>query len=186
MYRAITLAVLEQNTPLDNPVELTKTASQSYVEFARQGGVNIVLLNGRDVTCAIRRPEVTAQAHKLASLPAVRELLVQQQRQIGSKTGSLVTEGRDQGTVVFPQAEYKFYLDACSECRARRRQKQLEEQGDKISYEEILTAQQQRDHRDTTRSVGPLKPAQDAITIDTSDMTINQVVETIMKIMTEN
>jgi cytidylate kinase len=114
-------------------------------------------------------------------------MLVEQQRQIarqatsGTKQRCLVTEGRDQGTVVFADAEYKFYLDATAQCRAKRRWEQLREMGGDESYEEILAAQQKRDQRDMAREVGALKKAPDAIVIDTTNMTLEQVIEEIYR-----
>jgi len=183
MYRAVTLAAMERNLPLDDAESLADMVKQVRIEFDCDGGNRKVLLDGHDVTGAIRQSEVTRNSHKLADLPAVRQVLVEQQRQIacqatgGAKQRCLVTEGRDQGTVVFADAEYKFYLDATAQCRAKRRWEQLLEMGGAESYEDILAAQQKRDQRDMTRGVGALKKAPGAIVIDTTDMTLEQVVE---------
>ena len=179
MYRAATLAALQENVSLDDSDALVDLLNRCRLEPALTADAGRVLLNGKDVSDAIRSPEVTNQAHKLASQPAVRRLLVQEQRQIAQQVISLVTEGRDQGTVVFPNADFKFYLDADPICRARRRCRQLQQIGHEISYEQILAEQQQRDLRDAQRLDGPLKVPEDALIIDTTEMTIDQVVETL-------
>ena len=182
MYRAVTLSALERGLSLDDSVGLTEMAKHVRIEFG-DGGV--VRVDGRDVTAAIRQSKVTEHSHKLADLPAVRAVLIDQQRQIaeratsGSKEKCLITEGRDQGTVVFTDAEYKFYLDATAQCRARRRWEQLREMGSSDSYEDILAAQEKRDERDMAREVGGLKKAPGAIVIDTTNMTLGQVVDDI-------
>jgi len=196
MYRAVTLAALEQAIPLDDQAALTEMVRQCQVELTWQCGQTRVLLDGREVTEAIREPKVTDQAHKLAKLPGVRQQLVARQQRIAGQVGSLVTEGRDQGTVVFPEAKFKFYLDATPQCRARRRLEQLQQQKQQtqgargeapgcreendISYEQILAAQQLRDRRDATRQAGPLKAPADAIVIDTTGMSVDQVVESLI------
>jgi len=183
MYRAVTLAALESEQPMDDAVSLAEMAAQCKIAFTRQQNRNCVWLNGRDVTEAIRSRQVTAYCHKLADVPAVRELLVRQQRRIAQEIPILITEGRDQGTVVFPDAKFKFYLDATAECRAKRRRQQIQransEKHDQPDYEEILKAQKQRDQRDVARKVGALKKADNAIVIDTTEMTIDQVVNTL-------
>jgi cytidylate kinase len=198
MYRAVTLAALEKAIPLDDQAALTEMVRQCQVELTWQFGQTRVRLDGREVTEAIREPKVTDQAHKLARLPGVRQQLVARQQRIAEQVGSLVTEGRDQGTVVFPEAKYKFYLDATPQCRARRRWEQLQQQKqrqtqgargedpsrreeDDISYEQILAAQQLRDRRDATRQAGPLKAPADAIVIDTTGMSVDQVVESMAR-----
>ncbi len=182
MYRALTLAALQKNIPLDNTRALVDMAKKCRINFQNiddtAGDKQLVFLDDNDVTAQIRSWQVTENAHFIADKPQLREILVHQQRQIAQNT-SIVTEGRDQGTVVFPHADFKFFLDASPACRAQRRYLQLKQQqpDSDISYERILAAQLQRDQRDSSRSVAPLKPAPDAVVIDTSDMTIEQVVE---------
>ena len=185
MYRAVTVAALEQHVPLDDEGALAEMVGRCEIEIAYGEGICHILLDGRDITDKIRRPEVTEEAHHLAKAAAVRAQLVRQQQQIGEKLGSLVTEGRDQGTVVFPEASFKFYLDAAPESRARRRQEQLQQQGVEMEYQEILDSQKQRDQRDSSRAAGPLKPADDAIIIDTTDMSLEEVVETLYQYVQE-
>ncbi|MCK4627570.1 MAG: (d)CMP kinase [Sedimentisphaerales bacterium] len=185
MYRAVTLVAMEKNVPLDDNTALARIAEQSVIDVTFEEGQSRIRLDGREVTDEIRSPLVTEQAHYPAGAAEVREQLVRRQREIGRRLGSLVTEGRDQGTVVFPEARFKFYIDASPECRARRRKQQLREQGVEISYEEVRAAQRQRDQRDTNRQVGPLKPAEDAIIVDTSEMTLEEVVEKLYQIVSE-
>jgi len=186
MYRAVTWAVLERKVPLTDVEALTEVVRKSHLEYIRRGRQNTIFLDGQDVADAIRSPQVTNQAHILAAIPAVRELLVRRQQAIARQVGSLVTEGRDQGTVVFPQAGFKFYLDATAQCRAERRQKQLRQQGVQMSLEKVLFDQTQRDQRDSSRQVGPLKTAGDAIVVDTTDMSVEQVVEKLYRYIKEH
>ena len=181
MYRAITLCALEQNVDLEEPAPLAALTRNCHIELTAHPDGARVSVNGRDITDAVRAPQVTAAAHHIAGVPAVRELLVSQQRQIADRAGALVTEGRDQGTIVFPDTPYKFYLDASPACRAQRRCEQLRRQGREADYDEILAAQQQRDLSDASRRTGPLKVPHDATVVDTTGMTIEQVVETLSR-----
>ena len=138
-----------------------------------------LLLNERDVTSEIRSPDVTAISSIIASNPDVRERLVELQRDIG-RHGSMVTEGRDQGTVVFPDAEHKFFVKADLEARARRRQRELAYEGVNQPIPVVMDQLRQRDERDETRAHAPMKPAMNAQVIDTSDLTIAQVVESLI------
>ncbi len=181
MYRAVTLAVLKSGIRWDDSPALEKLAAQTQIDLVYQNAVTRVYLDGLDVTEEIRKPQVTDHAHYIAGSPAIRDILVRRQREIAQKTGSLVTEGRDQGTVAFPGADFKFYLDASPGCRAQRRCLELSQKGLFVELDQILTAQQQRDARDQQRSVGPLVPAADAMVIDTTDLTIEQVVDILCR-----
>ena len=141
-------------------------------------------LKGEDVSALIRTPEMAMVASRVSAEPEVRKKLTEMQRAIGTN-GSIVAEGRDMGTIVFPEARYKFFLDASPEERARRRQKQLREQGCAVDYDEILTQIRKRDRDDSTRSLAPLKPAPDAIVIDTSQMSIDEVVSFMLAAVTK-
>ena len=141
-------------------------------------------LKGEDVSALIRTPEMAMVASRVSAEPEVRKKLTEMQRAIGTK-GSIVAEGRDMGTIVFPEARFKFFLDASPEERARRRQKQLREQGCAVDYDEILTQIRKRDRDDSTRSLAPLKPAPDAIVIDTSQMSIDEVVSFMLAAVTK-
>ena len=131
------------------------------------------------MTAAIRENRVSTHSHYVARTPGVREVLVAAQREFAARAGDVVAEGRDQGTVVFPDADVKFFLDADPEVRARRRQLELEERGQVRSYRDVLREITERDRRDITRDVSPLKAAADAVVVDTTDMTIEQMVDAL-------
>lgn len=133
------------------------------------------MLNGEDISAAIRTPEMAMLASRVSALPMVRQRLTELQRQIGER-GSVVVEGRDMGTVVFPAAAHKFFLDASPEERARRRIKQLREQGHEVDEGAILAQIIERDRADSSRALAPLKPAVDAVLVDSSRMEIAEVV----------
>jgi len=150
-----------------------------------EGQETRAFLHGEDVSQAIRTPEIAMVASRVSAEPEVRRKLTEMQRTIGNK-GAIVAEGRDMGTVVFPQARHKFFLDASPEERARRRQKQLQEKGQKVNYAELLAQIQKRDRDDSSRSLAPLKPAADAIVIDSSQMSIDEVVSFMLQSIDEN
>lgn len=185
MYRAVTLAALRANADFEDAEGLAAIAHHCKIEFQTQSaGEDRVLLNGADVTEVIRSTEVTNHAHYIAGAAAIRAELVRQQQGIGVNCDGLVTEGRDQGTVVFPNARFKFYLDASPEVRARRRLLQLQQKNLKLTFEEILKDQQQRDARDAKREVGPLAIPAGACVVDTSAMGIDEVVDHLYRIVT--
>jgi len=172
MYRAVALAVLNAATDENEPAEVAQIARGVTISFDKDR----LLLNGQDVTTEIRSPEVTAISSIIASNPKVRDRLVELQREIG-KLGNMVTEGRDQGTVVFPDAKHKFFVTADLESRARRRQRELAYEGVNQPIPDVMEQLRQRDERDETRKHAPMKPARNAVVVDTSDLTIAQVVE---------
>ena len=143
---------------------------------AEDGGETRAFLDGEDVSQAIRSPEMAMVASRVSAEPQVRSKLTEMQQKIGSN-GAIVAEGRDMGTVVFPNAAHKFFLDATAEERARRRVRQLEENGQQVKYDEILAQITKRDRDDRNRSLAPLKAAADAVIVDSSTMTIEQVVD---------
>lgn len=174
MYRAVALAVLNSDiSELDQPA-VAALASRLMIRF--QNGR--LMLNGSDVTDGIRVPAVTAISSVVASYPEVRTRLVALQREI-AREGSLVTEGRDQGTVVFPDAEYKFFVTAGLETRARRRQQELSTNGSQLDFAIVREQLRQRDERDELRAHAPMKPADNAVIIDTSEMSIAGVVNAL-------
>jgi cytidylate kinase len=181
MYRALGLYALEKKIDLNDENAVAVGLEGAQVDFVWEVSPPGVLLNGKRVEGLIRTPQATSAASWVARVPRVREVMVNLQRQIGINRGNLVTEGRDQGTVVFPDARYKFFLDATCEERANRRFKQLQSEGKPAKYDEILLQIQERDHRDRTRAVGPLKPAPGALVIDTTHMSIDQVIEAILQ-----
>ena len=180
MYRVVGLQVarsgldLEDDDARENLVALLAGLEMTLAPGGEDQETR-AFLKGEDVSGLIRTPEMAMVASRVSAEQEVRKKLTEMQRAIGTK-GAIVAEGRDMGTIVFPEARYKFFLDASPEERARRRQKQLQEQGCKVDYDEILTQIRKRDRDDSTRSLAPLKPAPDAIVIDTSQMSIDEVV----------
>jgi cytidylate kinase/pantoate ligase/cytidylate kinase len=178
MYRAVALAVMRRGIDGDQTDEIVAIVGQIVVIVEEER----VLLDGDDVTAEIRTPEVTANTHWAADNPGVREQLVVWQRRIG-EAANIVTEGRDQGTVVFPGAECKIFLTATPEERARRRRRDLAARGETLSEEEILAQQTQRDHRDQSRACGPLVAAEDAVEVVTDGLSQEEVVERLAKLI---
>jgi cytidylate kinase len=180
MYRALGLAALRRDTNLEDQRELAYIARHARIEFDWSRTPPGVLLNGEPVGHLLRGAEATRAASYIAVVPAIRELMVTQQRQIGGERKNIVTEGRDQGSVVFPQAEFKFYLDATPIERARRRSTQLRARGEIVDYQDILNQIVSRDQRDASRAVGPLAIPKDAVVIDTTHMSEQHVVDSIV------
>jgi len=180
MYRAIGLEALRRAANLEDHRELTFIAKHSRIEFDWSKTPPGVLLNGEPVGHLLRGGDATRAASYVAVVPAIRELMVAQQRLIGRMRKSIVTEGRDQGSVVFPEAEFKFYLDATPQERARRRASQLRARGEIVDYNEILNQIVARDQRDANRAVGPLAIPRYATVIDTTKLTQEDVVEAMV------
>ena len=180
MYRAIGLAALRREVDLDDARELTFVAKLAKVTFDWSHHPPGVLLNDEPVGHQLRGGEATRAASYIAVVPAVREMLVEQQRAIGRERGNVVTEGRDQGTVVFPAAELKVYLDADPAERARRRVAQLRSRGEIVDHAEILAGILARDRRDATRSTGPLAIPVNATVINTTELVESQVTDLIV------
>ena len=178
MYRAVGLAAREQGIAADDDTALGRLCAQIRITFSREHGRQHVFLNGTDVTDDIRLPEVSMLASAVSAQPSVRKALVAQQRACAG--GGLVADGRDAGTVIFPAAPFKFYLDASVEVRAQRRYKELIDKNIPIEYTSLLKEIEQRDHNDTTRLHAPLKPAPDAVIIDTSQMAIEDVLDALV------
>ena len=177
MYRALGLEAVRRQADLEDGRELAFIARHARIEFQWDEHPPGVLLNGEPVGHLLRGGEATRAASYVAAVPAVRELLVRQQRQVGQERPDLVTEGRDQGSVVFPDAALKFFLDASPAERARRRVAQLRHRGEIVDYNEVLKQIVARDTRDSGRAVGPLVVPKDAEVIDTTQLTEDQVVE---------
>ena len=174
MYRAVALAVLQGGAEESDAQAVGKIAGEVDISFDDE----TITLNGDGVAAEIRTPEVTAISSVVAANPDVRTRLVELQRAVGRK-GSLVTEGRDQGSVVFPDAEFKFFVTASVDARARRRHRELIAGGSGLTLATVRTQLQQRDSRDENREHAPMKPAADAVILDTSDMSIVQVVDAV-------
>ncbi len=181
MYRAIGLYALRREMNLQDTRELAFVARLARIQFDWSQRPPRLLLNGESVGHLLRGGDCTRAASFVAVVPAIRDMLVQQQRQIVLERGNIVTEGRDQGTVVFPNAELKVFLDAAPAERAQRRVTQLRARGEIAEYNEILSDILARDRRDATRSVGPTAVAGDAIVIDTTKMAESAVVDQIVE-----
>lgn len=180
MYRCVALAVLNQGIDPADSQSVGDVSQQIRISFADAH----VILNGEDVTQAIRTAEVSEAASQVAQYPAVREALVDLQRQAAEGV-NIVSEGRDQGTVVFPHALCKFFLIADPEERARRRFDEMQGQDQEITQAEILQQIHQRDQRDESRTVAPLKPADDAVEINTSQLSIEEVLDQLEQTVRE-
>lgn len=183
MYRAITYLALKQNIIKDEP-SVTELAEKAYLELKFVNGRTEVILNGEDVTEAIRSYEVNSNVSEVSRIPGVRTALVKKQQEIGKNT-SIVAEGRDTGTVVFPNADVKIFLTAALSQRAERRLKEFREKGENISLGDIEDNIRKRDLIDSSREVSPLTKAKDAIEIDTSCITIEEEVQLILNTVIE-
>ncbi|WXL27345.1 (d)CMP kinase [Ectopseudomonas mendocina] len=181
LYRLLAFAAGNHRIDLTNEEALKLLAAHLDVQFvaAGDGQEQRIILEGEEVTSLIRNEQVGAGASQVASLPAVRDALLQRQKAFLEMPG-LVADGRDMGTVVFPDAPLKIFLTASAEERARRRYLQLKAKGDDVNLASLLEEIQARDERDTQRAVAPLKPAADAILLDSTELTIEQVLERIL------
>lgn len=180
MYRALTWKALRSGTDLNSPADLVDLAKETRIRLRRGEAETRVFVDDQEVTRVIRTPEVTNAVKFLADIPEVRRELVVQQRRIG-KSRSVVAEGRDTGTVVFPDADYKFFVDAPLEVRSRRRHEEFIRKGIKTGRKEVKEDLIKRDHADKSRPVGALRLAEDGIVIDTGDT--DEVEENLKKIL---
>ncbi len=178
LYRAATFGCIERGVDLSDAAALASAVAAMSVEL-RKGEP---YLDGRNVKVEVRRPELTQQVRHLSSNPAVRRQVTGAARQ-AARGHSIVAEGRDAGTVIFPQAQVKTYLDADPQERVRRRHRELREKGDSVSFEEVLEAIRRRDASDMGRADDPLRVAEDAQVIDTTGLTIEQVVDSLEKLV---
>lgn len=178
IYRVLAIASIHHQIPVDDESGLLPLASSLDVNFETSDTGVKVVLEGEDVSDSIRTEEVGAVASQIASLPRIREALLRRQRAFKSLPG-LVADGRDMGTVVFPEAQAKIFLTASAEERADRRFKQLKDKGHDVSMPRLLADIKARDERDANRSVAPLVPAKDAYVLDSTELSIEQVVEKI-------
>lgn len=186
MYRCITLEALRQGiNSIEEKEKLIKIAKNIKIEMKNTNGNQEIFLNGENVTNKIRSVEVSAFVSPVSSIPEIRELMVNLQRKM-TEGKNVIMEGRDITTVVFPHANVKIYLDADVEERARRRYKENKEKGMQVTFEETLEAVKKRDYNDMHKPVGALKIAEDAIVVDTTKMTIEEVKEKVKEIILEN
>jgi cytidylate kinase len=183
MYRAVAWQALSAGISLEEKDRIGRLADESRIELTGPVDAMRVLLDGRDITAEIAAPAISQAASIVSAIPAVRRALVARQQEMG-RAGGVVMEGRDIGTQVFPNAELKIYLDATSDARARRRFAEDTQKGLAVaSLEQMKREIEERDHRDKTRADSPLMQADDAILIDSSDMSIEQVLDRILELM---
>jgi CMP/dCMP kinase len=179
MYRALTYGLMNEGVPLKDPILLNQFLQNFHFDIQKKDGHKRYLVNGLDVTDIIRSSEVTKKVSEISADPTVREALVSIQRNF-AREGDSVFEGRDMGTTVFPEAELKVFLTARPAVRAERRYLELKPKLLETSYNDIMQELLERDHLDSTREASPLKQADDAHLIDTSDLSIDEVVKQIL------
>ena len=180
MYRALALKVLREGIDIGNDGALTELIGRTAIDLVVTGGKLKVLLDGEDVSHEIRTPEVSQMASKASALEVVRRWMLVLQRAFGRR-GNVVAEGRDIGTVVFPDAEVKIYLDASAQERARRRVEELRQAGRQVSLDETLREMWERDKRDSERDLAPLRKADDAIAIDSTSVDAEALAQRVMQ-----
>ena len=180
MYRAMAVFFLKKGIRSEETDQIQKTCKNAVVTIAYEDNVQQVYLNGENITSELRKEEVGKMASKSSAVKEVREQLLELQRELAEKE-NVVMDGRDIGTNILPNADTKIYLTASVETRAKRRFLELQEKGEQCVLEEIARDIEERDHRDMTRKIAPLKQAEDAVYIDSSDMTIDEVVDAILK-----
>ena len=185
MYRAVALSAIRAGASFDDHDRLESVASSVQIEFEHEGDSPLptrVLLDGEDVSAAIRTPEIDAAVSLVARIPAVRSAMVAQQRRTASSAG-LVAEGRDIGTVVFPDATLKVFLTASEEERGRRRHLELMQRGEVVQEQAVREGIADRDQADSNRATSPLKPAEDSILVDTTGLSVEEVIESIARLV---
>ena len=183
MYRALTLKAIEEKIDIKDTSSLIKMANNSRIDLMNNPDGSLkIILDGEDVTCLIREPRITERVSDIAKIKGVRQVMLGLQRKLGRERDS-VLDGRDIGTVVFPEADKKFYIDADFKERVKRRYKELKGLGQDVTMKDVEADLRNRDTIDSTRKFAPLKKAADAIYIDTTDMTIEEVVNELLKII---
>jgi len=184
MYRSVALKALRRQISLDDTTQLTSLARETRIDLRAEDGTQRVFLDGEDVTVAIRTPEVAQAASKIAVVPALRKVLVAEQRRAGER-GGVVMEGRDIGSVVFPDAQLKIFLTASPEIRAERRWREHQQKGDAIDIARTLEEVRERDRRDRERSASPLVQAHDAVLVDSTAMEPDEVARLVVLLADE-
>ncbi len=182
MYRAVTFGLIEHNIEFENSNIIENFLERIDIKFSESSSGILLKLNGRDITREIRSEIVTKNASEVSALKSVRKSMVLIQRKM-AEVGDCILEGRDIGTVVFPNADFKFFLIADEKSRAERRLKDLKAIGEQSSVEKVMSDLMNRDHKDSTRMHSPLKKSDDAIIIDTSNLGINKVIDKIVNIV---
>jgi len=185
MYRTVALAASRRGIDASDHAALRRLCKDTLIEFSRKGGEEFVLLNGEDVSRAIRTPEISLLTASVATCPEVRKAMVERQRELGDR-GGVVLEGRDIGTVVFPHADVKFFLKASPEVRGQRRFLELQSQGAKVGLARTIADVKARDDADINRSTSPLRQAEGAVLIDTTELDIPQVLEHMLAVIHES
>lgn len=184
LYRTLGYGAYVGNVNIHDDNALEAYLNNSSVELKFIDGEQRVFLNGQDVSDKIRTPQMGTAASEISAIPRVREYLLEMQRGL-AKTNNVIMDGRDIGTVVLPNAEVKIFLTASPECRAKRRLRDFEEKGEAVDYDEVLRLIIERDYQDSHREIAPLKPADDSIIVDTSELDLEQSVERIMSVIAE-
>ena len=186
MYRAATLAALQHDISMDDEAAVSRIAEKIHIDVRPasmdDGRQYDVIMDGEDVTWAIRTPAVDANVSQVSLYARVRKAMTQRQREIGMR-GRVVMVGRDIGTVVLPEADLKIYLDASAEVRARRRYLEVTERGEDANYDKILACMRNRDRIDSTRELAPLKAADDAILLDTTNLSVEEVLSRVLALV---
>jgi cytidylate kinase len=184
LYRLVAVAAMDRGVQADEEGELGQVAKSLDVTFGISGEGMVILLDGNYITGRLRSEQVSVMASKVAAFPVVRAALVERQRAFRKLPG-LVADGRDMGTVIFPDAVLKVFLTASAEARAERRYKQLKEKGESVNLSRLFRDIKQRDERDSNRAISPLKPAPDAHVIDSTELGINEVLQIIDDLIEE-
>lgn len=183
LYRAVAYNAVK-NGVIDDEQGIISMLDDTKVELKYVEGVQSVYLNGEDVSGFIRTPEISMGASKVSAIPQVREFLLNLQREI-AKTNNVIMDGRDIATVVLPDSEVKIFLFASPECRAERRYKELVEKGENVSFDDVLKDVNQRDYQDSHREIAPLKPSEESIMADTSELTLQESIDLIVNTIKE-
>ena len=186
IYRSIGWYVLQRGAALDNAELVAALLPDLNVEVRYgEDGLQHMVVNGQDVTDEIRSPEVSAAASQVAAIPAVRAYLLDMQRNL-ARTHNVIMDGRDIGTVVLPEADCKVFLTASDEARAARRCRELAQRGTPVAYEEVLSDMRRRDEKDRTRAVAPLRQAEDAVVLDTSELDFEDSAQALLRLIRES
>ena len=183
LYRAVAYNAVKTGA-IDDEQKIINMLDSTKVELKYVNGVQAVYLNGEDVSAFIRTPEISMGASKVSAIPQVRAFLLNLQREIASKN-NVIMDGRDIATVVLPNADVKIFLFASPECRAERRYKELIEKGEEVSFDDVLKDVNQRDYQDSHREIAPLKPSDDSIMADTSELTLQESIDLIVNTIKE-
>jgi cytidylate kinase len=179
MYRAVALQAKRMNIPFTDGSALFEMCEMINIHFKKDDEKSVIYIDNEDVSVEIRKPEMDMLSSSVSAVPEVRKAMTALQRKIGGN-GGLVAEGRDMGTVVFPGADYKFFITASPEIRAQRRYAERKDRNENVNREDVEADIRKRDEQDQSRKLAPLKPADDAFTIDTSELGIDQVLEKIL------